>query len=93
MIRVIRNVKDGLNVWADNKKNTQCYANDDELRMLFLAYVVEAQEQFDEPRIQDFEDLKTLVEDFMATLNRLNEFYFEARDVGVCYYRPVAEVE
>lgn len=93
MIRVIRNVKDGLNVWADNEKNTQCYANDNELRMLFMAYVVENQEQFDEPRIQDFADFQNLLEDFVETFNRLDEFYFEATEEGLCYYRPKAEVK
>lgn len=83
MIRVIRNVKDGLNVWADNKKNTQCYASNEELVGLFFTYLLDTEQPFNDVHIQDFID----------TFHRLDEFYFEATDEGLCYYRPKAEVK
>ena len=76
MVRVIMKEKGNLNVWADNTDNTAVYCNNNELQALFMLWL----------KINGRDCTKALLNDFIKTYNRLNDFYMEAEPDGLTYY-------
>lgn len=80
MIRIVKNVKGKLNVWADDETRTQVYCNKQEAVLLFKLAGTKAAKKYNAELSQEH------IDDFIQTFNRLNDFAFKFTDYGVEYY-------
>ena len=76
--RVIMNEdkKRNLNVWVDNTKHKSCYCNCMELQMLFCLSLKE----------RGYNCSQAILNDFVKTCERLEDFSFRFTDKGIEYF-------
>ena len=82
MVRIVKNAKGNLNVWADYDTREQVYCDTAETAYLFILKGEMYAKKYPERALTPAH-----LDDFMATLARLDDFHFDFTDDGIVYYK------